>query len=486
MLISAALSQIDEKGRDEAHRKYKILEPFLNKNIPLKIISKKSGVPVRTLNLWLRKYKDNGLKGLARKYRRDKGTPRIYDLDLQKRVEGLYLNNSKLSSASIHRLITEHCKQNSIKEPSYRLVCRIVKSIPDDITVLASQGSNAYQQKYDLLHIRSSKMPNGIWQADHVMMDINIFNDKNQLERPWLTIIIDDCSRVICGYELSFLAPSANKTSLCLRNAIWRKADPEWGIMGVPETLYTDHGSDFTSKHIEQVCIDLKIRLIYSLVGQPRGRGKIERFFRTLNQTLVANLEQITTSYKKGQAIDLNALDKIIYNFIISYNHKIHSELGMTPTERWELNGFLPQILDSLEDLDLLLFMVAKPRQILRDGIRFQGLRYLDPILAEYIGETVLIRYNPSDISSIRVFHQNKFLCQPVCSELSRETVSIKEIQAARRKRKKDLSQKINDRKSLVEAVISASRRNLPNSIANEPLLKTKKLKPGLKLYENN
>ena len=62
----------------------------------------------------------------------------------------------------------------------------------------------------------------------------------------------------------------------------------------MPETFYTDHGSDFTSKHIEQVCIDLKIRLIFSQVAQPRGRGKIERFFRTLNQKLIHTLQAIT------------------------------------------------------------------------------------------------------------------------------------------------------------------------------------------------
>lgn len=86
------------------------------------------------------------------------------------------------------------------------------------MSVLATQGSKAYQQKYDLLHLCSSNRPNEIWQADHVLIDIEIYNDKSELERPWLTIIIDDCNRAICGYELSFFAPFSNKTSLCLRH----------------------------------------------------------------------------------------------------------------------------------------------------------------------------------------------------------------------------------------------------------------------------
>ena len=103
------------------------------------------------------------------------------------------------------------------------------------------------------------------------LIDIKIETDTGTVQQPWLTVIIDDYSRGICGYELSFLSPSAQKTSLCLRHAIWRKSDPKWIIFGIPETLYADHGSDFTSEHIDQVCVDLKIRLIHSTVGCPRG-----------------------------------------------------------------------------------------------------------------------------------------------------------------------------------------------------------------------
>ncbi|MCB9092563.1 MAG: DDE-type integrase/transposase/recombinase [Halobacteriovoraceae bacterium] len=432
MTALKSLLQMSDQERAAAEQKYKMIAPFLNKTSSLKKISEKSGVPIRTLNLWLKKYREGGLKGLARKTRDDKGIFKIYDEELQKRIEGIYFKNPELSSASIHKLISEYCEQSALKVPSYKTVYKIVNSIPDDMSVLATQGSKAYQQKYDLLHLRSSNRPNEIWQADHVLIDIEIYNDKSELERPWLTIIIDDCSRAICGYELSFLAPSSNKTSLCLRHALWRKVDPRWSIMGVPETLYTDHGSDFTSKQIEQVCIDLKINLIHSQIGRPRGRGKIERFFRTL----ISRINSITTTSNKQPHFDLKSMDKIVYDFIIDYNHQSHSDLGMSPTERWQLNGFLPQTLDSLEDLDLLLFTVEKPRRILRDGIHFQGVRYIDLILAEYIGENVSIRYNPSDISSIRVFYKQKFLCQPICTELSQSKISLKEIQSVLNKRR--------------------------------------------------
>jgi len=74
--------------------------------------------------------------------------------------------------------------------------------------------------------------------------------------RPWLTVILDDHSRAAAGYTVSLDAPSSLQTALALRQAIWRKSDPAWPVCGIPGVLYSDHGSDFTSRHLEQVCVD--------------------------------------------------------------------------------------------------------------------------------------------------------------------------------------------------------------------------------------
>ena len=50
---------------------------------------------------------------------------------------------------------------------------------------------------------------------------------------------------------------------------------------------------------------------------------------------------------------------------------------------------------ESLEQLDLLLMQEVRARKVRRDGIHFQGLRYLSLILAAYVGEDVTIRYDP-------------------------------------------------------------------------------------------
>lgn len=82
---------------------------------------------------------------------------------------------------------------------------------------------------------------------------------------------------------------------------------------------------------------------------------------------------------------------------------------------------------------------VAQPRIVHRDGIHFQGLRYISPLLAAYVKEPVVIRYDPRDISEIRVFHKGQYICKAVNPEHASATVSLKDIQAARSARRRQL-----------------------------------------------
>jgi putative transposase len=127
--------------------------------------------------------------------------------------------------------------------------------------------------------------------------------DPTRTAKPWLTAILDDYSRAVAGYFLSFESPSSLNTALALRQAIWRKEDPRWKVCGIPEILYTDNGSDFTSRHLEQVSADLKIRLVFSTPGIPRGRGRIERFFSSVDQMFLCALPGFKSSGGKKRLI---------------------------------------------------------------------------------------------------------------------------------------------------------------------------------------
>lgn len=135
-----------------------------------------------------------------------------------------------------------------------------------------------------------------------------------------------------------------------------------------------------------------------------------------------------------------------------TYNDRSHSELDTSPRSAWIAEGWLPRMPESLEDLDGLLLTVAQSRVVHRDGIRFQGLRYVSPTLAGYVGRPVVIRYDPRDITEIRVFDHDEFLCKAVNQEHQAHKIGLKEIQAARNARRRALRQGINERIAVVAA----------------------------------
>ena len=262
---------------------------------------------------------------------------------------------------------------------------------------------------------------------------------------------------------------------------IWRKPDLSWPVCGIPDILYVDHGCDFTSVHLSQAAADLHFELIFSTVARPQGRGKIERLFGTLNTEILPELPGHLKGGKPATPpkLSLPELDAALGAFIVgTYNPRPHSEIRMSPNQAWVGNGWMPRMPDSLEDLDILLVMVAKPRKVHRDGIHFQGLRYLDPTLAAYVGEPVTIRYDPRDLGEIRIFHHNRFLCRAVDVEHAGQTVTLKDIQAARVKHRKALRGQINERiKRVAEFLPDHSQE-----IVRPPDLGAQRVKPGRKL----
>jgi len=340
--------------------------------------------------------------------------------------------------------------------PTYDSVYRLIRRLDPALVMLAHQGTKVYSETYDIIQRREASRPNEIWQADHTPLDIWLLDDKGAPARPWLTTIMDDYSRASAGYFLSFQAPSASQTALALRQAIWRKAEANWHVCGIPETLYTDHGSDFTSRHLEQVSVDLKMQLVFSLPGAPRGRGKIERFFATVNQLfLCAQPGYSPAGAAQGRpTLTLSALETAFRTFLLeAYHMRLHSEITIAPQTRWEAGGFVPRLPDSLEHLDLLLLTVAKTRRVQQDGIRFAGQRYMDLTLAAFVGEDVTIRYDPRDLAEIRVFHHNQFVCRAICHELAGETIALKDLLRARNRRRRELRETLNERTAVVNAL---------------------------------
>jgi Mu transposase, C-terminal len=82
--------------------------------------------------------------------------------------------------------------------------------------------------------------------------------------------------------------------------------------------------------------------------------------------------------------------------------------------------------------------------------------------LAAYVGEQVTVRYDPWDLAEVRVFHQGQFLCRAVSAELAAATISLKDLEAARNRRRRELRTELTSRRSLVDALRHPVREPVP------------------------
>jgi putative transposase len=273
------LTALSEGQRAEAYVRFEILRPALEEGVPQAQIARTHHLSKSAVQRWVARYREQGLAGLTTTPRKDKGKSRHLPEQAITLVEGLALQTPPRSAASIHRQMTTIATEQGWKPPSYNRVYTIIKKLDPALVTLAHQGAAAYREEFDLLYQRESTHSNARWQADHTPLDVVLLDEAGKPARPWLTVIEDDYSRAIASFRLTFQEPTALTTALALRQAIWRKEDPHWHVCGIPSVFYTDHGSDFTSKHMEQVAVDLGIELIFSEKGVPRGRGKIEASF---------------------------------------------------------------------------------------------------------------------------------------------------------------------------------------------------------------
>lgn len=335
-MAQSPLNGLSEAERALAFERFELLRPALEEGVPLARVARDRGLALRSAQRWAGQYRQDGLAGLVRKGRSDRGKRHLSDT-LRQAIEGLALKKPPLSAAAIHRQAVILAERLGEPPPTYRIVYAVIRDLDPALLTLAHEGTKAYTEAYDLIHRHEATAPNAVWQADHTELDIWLKDGRGRPEKPWLTIILDDYSRAIAGYALSFSAPSAIHTALALRQAIWRKGRPGWQVCGIPGILYSDHGSDFTSRHLEQVAADLKIRLVNSGVGRPRGRGKIERFFESVSQVLLPRLPGSAPAGARQKAeLTLAEMTVELEQFLVDeYHNEPHTTTGFKPQERW-------------------------------------------------------------------------------------------------------------------------------------------------------
>ncbi len=273
------------------------------------------------------------------------------------------------------------------------------------------------------------------------------------LSRPWLTTVVDSYSRCIMGIHLGYDAPSSQVVALALRHAILPKQyaseyglHEQWGTSGLPQHLYTDGGKDFRSNHLQQIGVQLGF--VCHLRDRPSEGGSVERPFKTFNTELFSTLPGYTGSNvqerpeeaEKEACLTLRQLEQNLVRYIVdNYNQRLDARMGdQTRFQRWESGLIAAPDLLSERDLDICLMKQTR-RQIQRGGyLQFENLMYRGNYLAGYAGESVVLRYDPRDITTIMIYRtegdKEVFLARADAQDLQTEELSLDEAKAISRK----------------------------------------------------
>lgn len=194
------LTGLSEETRKLALERFRLLQPHLERDQPLRSVANAAGIPYRTAHRWVAQYRKFGLAALARKTRIDRGRRHAVSSKIKEVIEGLALQKPPLPVAALYRQVQRLALDIGETVPTYWTVWDIVRRLPADLVILAHEGTKAYSNTFELVHRREAERPNAIWQADHTPLDILLVRPDGQAAKPWLTTVIDDYSRAVVGF----------------------------------------------------------------------------------------------------------------------------------------------------------------------------------------------------------------------------------------------------------------------------------------------
>ena len=147
-MSQAPLNGLSEAERTLDFERFELLRPCLEEGVPLACVARDRGLALRTAQRWAGQYRRDGLAGLARKGRSDRGKRHLSE-SLRQSIEGLALKKPPLSAASVHRQAITLAKQIGESPPSYSTVYAVIRDLDPALVTLAHEGTKAYTGAFD-------------------------------------------------------------------------------------------------------------------------------------------------------------------------------------------------------------------------------------------------------------------------------------------------------------------------------------------------
>ena len=326
----------------------------------------------RTIQTWYSRYKKYGITDMLPGTRTDKGSFRKTTpeelLEAINQVLPLFRSKGSYNKRDIYRLLIE----KGLVSPSSLAQTTFYRFIREH-DLLSTHDTTQNKRRLAF----AMQYANELWQAD-TMYGPYVSTSEGTKTQTKLIAFLDDASRVLTHGQF-FVNETVDTLITAIRSAFYKR--------GVPQMLYVDNGSIYTSKEIMLICSRLGIILRHAPVRDGAAKGKIERFFRRVRDQFLS------------RSLDLSSLAHLNKQFTMwteeHYNASVHSAIGMKPIDRFSLDlkriHFLPPDQDNDE-----LFFNEETRKVKKDNtFPFKNQRFEVP--SDLRDKQIIIRYSRSN-----------------------------------------------------------------------------------------
>lgn len=330
-----------------------------------------------TVRDWLKRYEDSGgnIESLFPSGRSDQGKTRC----LVGETEAALLTLRKELPAASMPVFLRVAKSRKVLPPDFsassQSIYRLFKRHGLDEPVTSKQDMRRFE----------AELSNDLWQSDCLHGPLVVIDGRQR--KSFGFVFIDDHSRLIPHGEF-YLRENIESFTDALKKAI--------GKRGLPRKLYVDNGPYFRSHQLDYSCASLGIALIHCTAYRPEGKGKIERFNKTIRTRFLCTLPE---------GISLKDLNERFHSWIDSeYHLTVHGSTAEKPLERYLRHLHLIRTTPkNLEDY----FRLRAERTVDKDRtVSLLGKAYEAPV--DLIGRKVILLYNMEDPQRVEVFHRDK------------------------------------------------------------------------------
>ncbi len=338
--------------------------------------SKRTFISRATILNWLARYQkgEERIESLAPSGRADQGRIRALDSQAVDTLVRLRKENPKLS---VPRLMEKAKASGDIPKSTPVSVATVYR-------LMKRHQVKRSEKKQDMRKFEV-QMSNDLWQSD-CMHGPRVLHE-GRLRKTYLFALLDDHSRLIPHGQF-YLAENVENYLDCFWSALRKR--------GVPRKLYVDNGPSFRSHRLQYGCASLQIALSYARPYRPQGKGKIERFFRTVRSQFLSELPSEMT---------LEEINKRFNHYIENIYHvREHGSTRQAPIKRYQQDAKalrkapaeLPEYFRRREERT-----VNNDRSIRLDGQIFEAPRGL-------VGERVILRFENYDRIEVYLEEQSR------------------------------------------------------------------------------